>query len=77
MDEINKKLDKIVEKQSEMNATLAVNTASLVDHMQRTRNLEDRVDDTESWIDSVKGAHKLLVLIALVGGIAATLIKIT
>ena len=76
-------LEKLNDKQGDMNTTLARLTTTVELHEKRSTNLEKkqdklevRVDKTESWIDKVKGAHKLILILATVVGLSAGIIKI-
>lgn len=51
--------------------TLALNTHHLAEHMRRTQLLEDDMGPVKKHVEQMKGAAKLLGLIALVASIIA------
>lgn len=63
------KLDLLEEHVSDIKVTLAVNTASLVDHMARTKQLEDRVEPLEKHAAMFSGVLKA---VAVAWGVLAT-----
>lgn len=67
------KLDKISEKQSEMNATLAVNTDQLAVHIKRTAALEERIEPIEKHVMWVQGGLKLIGGLSILAGLAAAI----
>jgi len=75
-DGINKKLDIINDKLGEVNVTLAVNTASLIEHTRRTANLEDRVDPLEKGHAMFIGAMKLCGAIAAFATVVEVCLKL-
>ena len=48
----------------------------LVEHIRRTRNLEERVKPIETHVVRIDGAVRLLTIIAVVAGIAASVTKV-
>lgn len=72
LNRIEVKVDKVLERQAEMNTTLAAQHASLDEHMRRTANLEERIVPLEvaSIEDkAVKGRDYIWwgTIIALIG----------
>jgi len=76
------KLDKIDNKQSDMNETLIRNTVSLEEHVRRSDLAEknhnllvSRVDVTESFQDKLKGSWKVILCLSTILGIALAIMK--
>ena len=59
-DRLEAKLDKITDKISSIDSTLAAQHQSLVEHIRRTELLETRIEPIEKDIIKVKGAASLL-----------------
>lgn len=57
---VEDKLDKVKDTLSEINSTLAAQHESLKEHMQRTKNLEDRVAPLEKNFIMTQGALKVV-----------------
>lgn len=53
---IDEKLDKIVDRLGSIDSTLAVQAASLTEHMRRTNALETRVEQVYGYVQRAKGA---------------------
>ena len=66
---IDSKLDKVVEKQSEMNETLIRQEENLKEHMRRTEILEEKFEPVERHVAMIDGAVKLLGILGIVFGI--------
>lgn len=71
----DQKLDKIQEDVTDIKVTLARNTASLEEHMRRTALLESKIEPLETHADMVKGAIKLVGIIAALAAIAEVFIR--
>lgn len=56
--------------------TLNAQHNSLDEHIRRTKNLEERVKPIESHVIRMDGALKLLGVLAVIAGIAASVVKI-
>ena len=67
---LEKRLDSIESKLDDVAYTLVKNTQILDEHMRRTTQLEDRVDELSEIRQEIQGAVKLIKLIALLAGIA-------
>ena len=72
---IHERLDRIEEKLANIDKTLAVNTASLQEHIKRTNLLEEALKPVEQHVARVDGALRFLGVISLVVGIIAALYK--
>lgn len=57
-----------------MDKTLAVNTEHLAEHMARTAQIEEELRPVVKHVEQMKGAGKLLALLALVSTIASAFI---
>ena len=66
---VDSKLEKIVEKQSEMNETLIRQEENLKEHMRRTEILEEKFEPVERHVAMIDGAVKLLGILGIVFGI--------
>lgn len=71
------KLDKVVEKQAEMGATLSAQHTSLQEHMRRTTLIENQLMPIKTQADMIKGAVKLLALIGIIIGIVEGIHRIS
>lgn len=67
---IESKVDRILERISSIDATLAAQHVSLVDHMRRTALLEAQIEPLKGQASMVKGAMKLVGLVAVFAAIA-------
>lgn len=54
-----------------MDKTLAVNTEHLADHMRRTALIEEELKPVVKHVEQMRGAAKLLGLLALIATIAS------
>lgn len=61
MDQINDKLDKILDKHVDIEIRLSAIETSLVEHMRRTNLLEEAVEFLKKNVYLAKGAIALLV----------------
>lgn len=68
LDAVEEKLDKITEHLSSIDVTLAVNTASLVEHVKRTNLLEAELKPVSKHVVMMESAFKI---IGVVGSAAA------
>lgn len=69
LDRLHAKLDKVVESIHSIDKTLAVNTASLEEHVKRTNLLQTKVEALDDKVKSVKTGYKVVMWI--IGAIAA------
>lgn len=83
-EEILKKLDKITEKQSEMNVTLVRQQGILDEHMRRTDLAEKNIETLQKEMNPLKthvaawgGVGKGLAVLSVLLGIAFTIWKMT
>lgn len=74
MDQINKKLDKIIDVQGEQAVTLARLTVSVEEHVRRTNILEDDMGPIKDHVSMVNGALKLIGVLGILAGIAEAII---
>ena len=72
-------LDKIENKQSEHTVTLAEYNLHLKDHMERTRNLEERVEPIEDHVKFISKSSKVFMyvvtILSALGGVAILFLK--
>ncbi len=73
---VEAKIDKVHERLSSIDATLAGQHVSLVEHIRRTSILETKLEPVEKHVDMVHGALKLIGLVAMLGGIIEVCIEI-
>ncbi len=66
LDKIEEKVDKILDQQSTMNATLVSQHVSISEHIRRTNLLEAEVKPIKRHVDMVNGALKLLGVMLVV-----------
>lgn len=69
-DRIEEKIDKISDKLSSIDVTLAVNTESLKEHMARTELLEKALTPVQKGYTMVVGIIKFFGFIAVLAAIA-------
>jgi len=67
------KLDKIADDITAIKVTLAVNTASLEEHVKRTNLLEDSLKPIHGHITRVEGAVKLVVALSAIAAFLKTM----
>jgi len=72
LDRIEEKLDKLVDKQSSMDTTLAAQAVVLAEHVKRSNMLEEQMRPVQRHVAMVQGALKLLGAVG-VGGLMALL----
>lgn len=65
----NAKLDQINERLHSIDKTLAVNTNHLAEHMRRTEILEQQMEPVAKHVEQMRGAAKLLAVLALIATI--------
>ena len=76
MEDIKKKLDKLDERLDSIDQHLAVYNQQLTDHIRRTEILEQQVFPIKQHVDEIKGAGKLIALLALISTIVAALLTL-
>jgi len=76
MDQTNKKLDRIEERLSNIEQHLAVYNEQLAYHIKRTELLEKQVHPIKQHVDELRGAGKLIALLALVASILGVIYTI-
>lgn len=74
MKEITDVLSKIEDRLDSIDKTLVKQETNLEEHMRRTEIMEDKINPIEAHVHQMRGAGKLLGLLALVAGIIGTLI---
>lgn len=72
---VEKKIDKILEKISSIDITLAEQQVILKEHIRRTELLEGEIRPIKAHVSRVEGAIKLTVLIATVAAAIAAFLK--
>lgn len=70
---LEEKIDKISDKISSIDVTLAKNTVSLEEHIKRTNILEQKLGPVEKHVNMVDGALKLIAVAAMVATIAESI----
>ena len=75
MERIENKIDRILEAQSQMLASIASNTATQDDHERRIGETESSVKPLTKHVAMVQGALKLVGIIGAMVGILAGLAK--
>jgi hypothetical protein len=73
IDAVDEKLDKIVERLGSIDTTLAVNTASLVEHVKRTNLLEAELKPVSKHVVMMETIFKV---IGVVGSVAAFILGV-
>lgn len=73
---IEQKLDKVVDHIAAIDTTLALQHASLAEHMRRTSLLEGRVDPLEKQALMIAGMVRILGLSVAAAGFIAAIIEI-
>lgn len=68
------KIDKIVEKISNIDVTLAKQSVILEEHVRRTNLLEQKIEPIENHVAMVNGALKLLGVLAMIFGLVEVII---
>ncbi len=63
------KLDKVYDKLSSIDATLAAQHVTLEEHVRRTNLLESKVEPIEKHVTMVNGAIKFIMLVGVIIGI--------
>ncbi len=76
MDKIEKKLDKIDDRLNSIDQHLAVYNEQLAHHIKRTELLEKQVSPIKQHVDELRGAGKLIAILALIATVTATIIMI-
>jgi hypothetical protein len=66
--ETNKRLEEIERLLASLDKTLALNTAHLDEHIRRTEILEDQIQPVTKHVEQMRGAGKLLAILALIAG---------
>lgn len=74
---LNQNLDKIAEELSEIRVILARQEESLSYHIKRTALLEDSLKPINAHVQQMRGAGKLVALLALLATIALVFIEVT
>lgn len=64
-----KDMDFVKKTLHSMDKTLALNTQSLIEHAKRTDILEKKLEPVEQHVEQVRGAGKLIGILALVATI--------
>lgn len=78
LERIEDKIDKIGDRMSSIDTTLASQHISLQDHIRRTELLENAVEPIKKHVAMVHGALKLIGLVAMVlGGIEGIVALLT
>jgi hypothetical protein len=72
--ETNKRLDEIEKILSAIDKTLAINTEHLAEHMRRTHNIEDELKSVVKHVEQMRGASKLLTLLALLATVVSAFV---
>lgn len=76
MDKIEDKVDKIAINTARQDVTLQNQHISLEEHIRRTNALEEIVKKLVKHTNWVEGVFKALGLIALISGVAVSLLKL-
>lgn len=66
------RLDAIERSIASIDKTLAVNTEHLAEHMRRTQIIENELDPVVKHVQQMRGAGKLLALLALIATVIGT-----
>lgn len=66
LDKIDEKLDKIHVRLGNIDSTLGAQHVSIVEHIRRTRLLEDQIRPIQKHVSMVEGAVKLIGLVSMV-----------
>ena len=73
LERIENKIDGIKDHLSDINVTLASQHESLSTHIKRSDLLEAQMIEMRSQTDSIKGAAKLIKVLAILAGIIETI----
>ena len=77
LDENNSMTGEIRVSVAQHSEILKAQHESLVEHIRRTKNLEDRIKPIETHIVRIDGAVKFVGLLALIVGVVASVLKLT
>lgn len=69
--ETSRRLDEIEKLLGAIDKTLAINTEHLAEHMRRTAKIEQEMDPVVKHVQQMKGAAKLLGLLAIIATIVS------
>lgn len=75
-DRLEEKIDKVIDKISSIDTTLATQSIILAEHVKRSTQLENRVEPIERHVNMVNGALKLIGLIGIVASIVAAVVTV-
>jgi len=75
-DEQKDRLNNIEKCLYEIDKTLTINTEHLAEHMRRTAIMEEELRPVTKHVDQMRGAGKLLALLALVATIVSAFLLI-
>lgn len=76
MKRLEDKIDKVLDKQSNMDVTLGKQSVILEEHVKRTNLLETRFEPVEKHVIMVNGVLKFIGILAILLGIIEGLLKI-
>jgi len=75
MKEIVETLDSIDQRLDSIDMTLVKQEANLEEHMRRTEQVEKALSPVVKYVEQIKGAGKLLGIIALISGIIGLIVR--
>lgn len=75
-DKLENKIDKLDDRLNEYNTTNALNTQSLIEHIKRTNQLEERISPLEQRMLLVNTIVKICVAITGVAGFALVVLEL-
>jgi hypothetical protein len=73
---LHEKLDLIIDRQAEMNATLVVQATQLEYHIKRTDLLEEKLQPVEQHVALMSAAFKIAVALGSLVGVLAAGVKL-
>jgi predicted neutral ceramidase superfamily lipid hydrolase len=72
--QIEKRLEEIERLLVSLDKTLAINTEHLAEHMRRTAIIEDELKPVVKHVEQMRGAGKLIALLALLATILSVIL---
>lgn len=72
----DKRLEEIERLLASIDKTMALNTAHLDEHIRRTEILEEQIQPIKVHVEQMRGAAKLLAILALIAAIAKVVLSL-
>ena len=75
LDRLEQKIDDLNHHLSSIDTTLALQHASLAEHIHRSDLLEKKLEPVEKHVSMIHGVLKFIGLLGILAGIASTILK--